>query len=68
MARISKLKSKVEIAPKGASIFPRYYLEAPKRGENRLERRRAESLTGRKNTRGYPSGYNARTWAAGASK
>ena len=38
-------------------------LAAPHRGENRHERRRAEALTGRKNTKGFPIGFNAKTWS-----
>ena len=64
-------RQKLEIAGKDSKTFPRLYLEAPRRGENRHDRRRAEALTGRKNTRGFPLGYNAVTWPranAGAGK
>lgn len=38
-------------------------LAAPHRGENRHERRRAEALAGKKNTKGFPVGFNAKTWS-----
>lgn len=39
------------------------YIPAPNgRKENRHERRKAESLVGKKNTRGFPLGYNKQTW------
>lgn len=42
---------------------PKMVLKAPRKAENRHDRRKAEAMAGKKNTRGFPLGYNAVTWA-----
>lgn len=43
---------------------PKMFKAVPhNRTENRHERRRAEAMVGKKNTRGFPIGFNKLTWS-----
>ena len=43
---------------------PKMYKAVPHtRKENRHERRRAEAMVGKKNTKGFPTGFNKLTWS-----
>lgn len=53
----------LELRMIGPSV-PKMYKAVPHaRTENRHERRRAEAMVGKKNTRGFPIGFNKLTWS-----